>query len=82
VVVSREARPLPFLEEADMEHIMKLGAWRQLETYRHLVDELGDAVRPKEAGLKLALRRLRDGSHRPLTESEEHPVPNGIGDMA
>ena len=65
-----------------MEHIMKLGAWRQLETYCHLIDELGDAVRPKEAGLKLAPRRLRNGSHRPLTESEEHLVPNGIGDMA
>jgi len=78
----RGRRAHPFLEEADMEHVMKLGAWRQLKTYSHLVDELGDAVRPKEAGLQLALRRLREGSHRPLTEAEEHPAPHGIGDVA
>jgi hypothetical protein len=39
-----------------VEHVVQFGAGRQIETNGHLVDELGDAIWPKETGLKLALR--------------------------
>ena len=41
----------PLLEEADVEDIMKFGAWRKSEADGHLVDEPEDAVGPKEARL-------------------------------
>jgi hypothetical protein len=36
-----------------MEHIVDAGARRQGEADSNVVDELGDAVRPKERGLSL-----------------------------
>jgi hypothetical protein len=41
----------PFLQKANMENIMELGAWRKSESNGDVVDELDDAVGPKEARL-------------------------------
>jgi hypothetical protein len=41
----------PFLQKANMENIMELGARRKSESNGDVVDELDDAVGPKEARL-------------------------------
>jgi len=58
-------RPVELLEQADVEHIMYTRADRELQADGHVVDELGDAIRPVEAGLQLAragLRQRRSGT--------------------
>jgi hypothetical protein len=41
------------LQEAHMEHVVEAGSWRQLQLIGNIVDDGGDAVRPKEARLEL-----------------------------
>jgi hypothetical protein len=57
----------PLLEETDVEDIVQFGAGRQLEADSHLIDELGDAVRPEEVGLQLPLRSHGQGRQGSLT---------------
>jgi hypothetical protein len=51
-------RTMEPLQQPDVEHIMDAGAWRQGETDRDVVDQLGDAVGPEETWLELAGDRL------------------------
>lgn len=66
------------LEKTDVEHIMKLGAWRQLETDGDGVDQLDDTIRPEKAGLQLALGDLRQRSWSAMTKAKEHKVAHNI----
>ncbi|XP_021309766.1 uncharacterized protein LOC8080735 isoform X3 [Sorghum bicolor] len=59
-----------------MEHVMKASLGRQGQANGDVVDELDDAVRTVEPRLQLALRRLRQRRHRPVTKSKQDPVPH------
>jgi len=71
----------PLLEEADVEDIMKLGAWRKSEEDGYFIDELGDAVGPKEARLQLPFGRLGQRRDRAMAKAEQDPVAHGVGDV-
>jgi len=57
------------LQQADVEHIVKACAFRQLQTLGDLVDDGGDAVRPVEARLQLAGRRDVEGGRSALPKA-------------
>ena len=67
-------RPLELLEEADVEHVVKMSPRRQGEADSDVVDQLDDAVGPVEPRFKLARGGLDQGRRRTLPEAEERPV--------
>ena len=64
-----------------MEDIMKLGAWRKSEADSYFIDELGDAVGPKEARLQLPFGRLGQRRDWAMAKAEQDLVAHGVGDV-
>ena len=64
-----------------MEDIMKLGAWRKSEADGYFIDELGDAVGPKEARLQLPFGRLGQRRDWAMAKVEQDLVAHGVGDV-
>jgi len=55
---SRRRHAAELLEGAHMEHVVDASLWRKVQTYSHVVDELGDAIGPDVAWLQLACSSL------------------------
>lgn len=47
------------LKHANMEHIMKMGSLRKLQSHGNVIDDLRDAIWPDVTRLKLPLGRMR-----------------------
>jgi hypothetical protein len=67
---------MELLQEANMEHIVQASLRWKGEADSDLVDQLGDAVGPEVARLKLAGGGLGQRRNRPLTKAEQHPIIN------
>ena len=65
-----------------MKDVVEPSARGQIKEHRDSVDELGDAVRPKEARLELPFGRLGQGGSSMMTLAEQDPIASRVRDEA
>jgi hypothetical protein len=70
------------LEHADMEHIVKTGSRRKLQTHGYVVDDFRDAVWSDVTRLEFSLGRMRQGCGWALTEPKKSLVALLVGHLA
>jgi hypothetical protein len=78
----RRGCPLELLEQPHVKHVVDAGAGQQGKADSDFIDELGDAVRPKETRLELASDSLGKRSSRALSKAKERPVSHLVRDVA
>ena len=64
-----------------MEHVVKLGARGKHHVNSNRVNELDDAIRPKEARLELAIGHFRRRCWGTMMEMQQHPIAHCIGNQ-
>jgi hypothetical protein len=73
---------LELLEQPHVKHVVDVGAGWQGKANCDVIDKLGDAIRPKEPRLKLAMDSLGKRRSRVLSEAKERLVSHFVRDVA
>jgi hypothetical protein len=71
----------PLLQQPNMKDVMEFGAMRELKMNNNVVDELFDTVGPEEPQLKFAFDLRRQGGNWVVSEAEQYPVTDDVGDL-